>query len=153
MPLDMLRSPSGRPGRRRSLTRSEWMLLAEAIGTLAYASLALAVMPFKRVVAATAAPGTARTPRPVDLKRLRWAIEASARRVPWRAVCFQRALCFRMMLRRRGVPSLLHYGIAADGPDRIKAHVWLSVAGETVIGGEVAPDFACVASFACGDQP
>ena len=129
------------------------MLLAEAVGMLALAWLALALLPFKRVVAATSARPEATAGRVVDLERLRWAIEASARRVPWRAVCFQRALCFRMMLRRRGIPSLLHYGIAADGPDRIKAHVWLSVAGEIVIGGETAPDFACVASFPCGAQP
>jgi hypothetical protein len=65
--------------------------------------------------------------------------------VPWKAVCFQNALAMQSMLRRRGVASVLHYGIGRE--DGLKAHVWLSVGGEIVIGGDEAPRFVEVAAF------
>ena len=126
---------------------SEWLLLAEALATLAVASLAIALLPFRTVAAAASRPlckpAAARTD---SVARARWAVQAWARRVPWRTVCFQRGLALHWMLRRRGIGSVLLYG-AKRGDEGLAAHVWIDVAGETVIGGEEAADFACLARF------
>lgn len=124
---------------------SDRLLLVEALSTLAVASLAIRVMPFRRIAAYAA-----RAPRgqgEADVARLRWAVQACRRRVRWRAVCFQSGLALHAMLRRRGVPSVLHYGIAKDSDAEIKAHVWLSVGGDVVLGGAEATGYTCVASF------
>jgi GNAT superfamily N-acetyltransferase len=126
---------------------SEWPLLAEALATLALASLAIALLPFRKVAAAASAGG--RKPGPAradDVARARWAVQAWARRVPWRTVCFQRGLALHWMLRRRGIGSVLLYGARRDA-DGLAAHVWVDVDGETVIGGEEAAGFACLARF------
>lgn len=135
------------PSRRARLGPADWLMLAEALAALALASLAIALLPFRRVAAAASAP--LRAPAPPDdrtVRRVRSAVKAWARRVPWRTVCFQKGLALHWMLRRRGIDSVLLYGARRDG-DGLAAHVWVDVGGETVIGGEEAPGFACLARF------
>lgn len=122
-------------------------MLAEALAALALASLAIALLPFRRVAAAASAParGPARTDSET-VRRARSAIAGWSRRVPWRTVCFQKGLALHWMLRRRGIRSVLFYGARCDG-DGMAAHVWVDVDGETVIGGEEAPRFSCLARF------
>ena len=139
-------SPATRSGpRRRNL--SDWLLLAEALAALALASLAIALLPFRRVAATASAWG--RKPVHTDaetVRRVRGAVQGWARRVPWKAVCFQRGLALHWMLRRRGIRSVLLYGVRHQD-EGLAAHVWVDVDGETVIGGEEAPGFACLARF------
>jgi hypothetical protein len=139
-------APAARPRpRRRNL--SDWLLLAEALAALSLASLAIALLPFRRV-AATASVRARREPRadPEMVRRVRGAVQGWGRRVPWKAVCFQRGLALHWMLRRRGIRSVLLYGARREG-DKLAAHVWVDVDGETVIGGEEAPTFALLARF------
>ena len=132
------------PGRRNL---SDWLLLAEALAALALASLAIALLPFRRVAAMASA--WERKPANSDsetVRRVRGAVQSWGRRVPWKAVCFQRGLALHWMLRRRGIRSVLLYGVRHQ-EDGLSAHVWVDVDGETVIGGEEAPGFACLARF------
>lgn len=134
--------------RLRRLASRDGLVLAEALGALAAASLAIRLLPFRRVAAAAAGrrvEGAAGDEQAIG--RVRWAVEAWGRRVPWRAVCFQKGLAVHWMLRRRGIASLLHYGVGRVESDRLAAHVWVSVSGRDVIGGEEAARFACLATF------
>ena len=146
MPGTMPKEPA--LARLRRLASRDGLLLAEAFGTLAIASLAIRLLPVRRVAAAAgrsvAESGVADVQ---TVARVRWAVEAWGRRVPWRAVCFQRGLAVHWMLRRRGIASLLHYGVGRVDSERLAAHVWVSVGGRDVIGGEEAPKFACLATF------
>jgi hypothetical protein len=140
-------TPSTLRPRRRKLGLADYALLGEALATLAFASLAIKFVPFRKLTETVSRPPRRARSSTVDLRRLRWSVEAWRRRVPWKAVCFQSALCLQAMLRRRGVASVMHYGIAKEADEALKAHVWLSADGEIVIGGEEAPRFACVATF------
>src|SRR5258706_2976274 len=97
------------------------MLLAEAATCLGIAALAVAVVPFRHVgnVAGRQARKPSRSEKdtlPI-VDRVRWAVEAAARRVPWRALCFEQGLAAQQMLRRRGVQSVLYYGAARSGEE------------------------------------
>lgn len=81
------------------------------------------------------------------MRQIRWAVRTTARLVPWRALCFETGLATHQMLRRRGISSALHYGVRHAPDGKLGAHVWVSVRGHAVIGGEVAPDFACLATY------
>ena len=134
--------------RRAPLSWADRLLLAEALLTLVLASLAIRLLPFRKVVGAAASTdrsgGTADSTGETARKTV-WAVRAWARRVPWKAVCFQQGLAVHVMLRRRGIASHLHYGVSqADG---LKAHVWVSAAGRDVIGGEEAAGFTCLATY------
>ena len=86
-----------------------------------------------------------------------WAVTRAARHVPFNAVCLPQAMAARIMLKRRGVDSVLHFGarigqdkIGQDkiGPDKpIDAHAWLDAAGVEVTGYPVANTFAEIACF------
>src|SRR5262245_60761568 len=99
-----------------ALSWRERGILFEATAAIVLASVAIAVLPFRIVVRSAAWPRR-RPPvgphaRSAIRERVRWAVTASARRIPWRAVCFQQGLATQWMLRRRGIPSTLHYGAA-----------------------------------------
>ena len=127
---------------------------AEALLTLAWASAIIQVLPF-RIVAGIACH-SARSPQrhcqPGDssVRICCWAMEAWSKRVPWKAVCFQKGLALQLMLRRRGVRAKLHYGVAQTAAEGLRAHVWISVGSTVVLGGETASEFTCLATFPAG---
>lgn len=133
------------------LSAANKFVLAEALLILGLASLAIKLLPFRRTAALMQASTRGRSVDPEKrdgmVRQCRWAIERCADTVPWRAVCFQRGLALQLMLRRRGIGSILHYGVAQDAERGLRAHVWLEVGGGIVLGGEQAPAFARLASF------
>lgn len=141
--------------RREPLAWRDAPLLAEALATLAWSSAAIAWMPFRRVaeIAGGAVGGTARgdPTHGTDIDRVTQAVQAWARRVPWRTVCFQKGLAVHVMLRRRGVASRMHYGVSPRTQNGLGAHVWVDVGDRTVIGGEEAARFARLASYPADD--
>jgi hypothetical protein len=74
------------------------------------------------------------------------AVDRAGRRLPLRLVCLQQSLAVQWMLRRRGHPALLHYGVRSDDQG-ISAHAWVSLAGRILIGEAEAGTYACVATF------
>jgi hypothetical protein len=118
---------------------------------LAIAGFAIAVLPFRNIgILAGRSIPPLKIRRQTHLnrvRRIRWAISASAARVPWRALCFQQGLAAQLMLRRRGIPSVLYYGAAQDDRDGLSAHVWVRDGDVDVIGGEIADRFTILATF------
>ena len=127
-----------------------WKEVAEAIeaaAALTLAALAIALLPFRAVVrlmgrriqGASSGSGEA-------VGRVRLAIRRARRRLPWRIVCFHEGLAAHWMLRRRGHPSVVHYGLRQSHA-RLSAHVWVTVDGAMVIGEEESDPHVCVAVF------
>ena len=117
-------------------------------------SLAIAVLPFRRLSGLLNRIRRDRSPLEADrgqiVARCCWSVRASARRLPWKTVCFQQGLALHLMLRRRGIATTLNYGIAQQ-EGRLTAHVWVSDQGATIIGGDVADAYTLVASFPADD--
>lgn len=137
--------------RLMALRGRDMLLLGEALLVLAAASFAIALLPFRRTVDLMSVDRPRRSIEPAQRGRIvakcRWAVQVCSTRVPWRAVCFQKGLALHLMLRRRGIASVLHYGVAQDEVEGLKAHVWVGVGGQTVLGGAEAPRFSCLATF------
>jgi transglutaminase superfamily protein len=138
----------------RKFCRLSWqdrLLLLEAVLWLAIGGLAIAILPFRHIGFLAAHP--IRGPKPpyearlTKLRRVRWAIVTAAKRVPWHALCFQQGLAAQLMLRRRGVPSVLYYGAAQDDCSGLSMHVWVRDGDIDVVGGEIASHFAVLATF------
>ncbi len=125
-------------------------LAGEALGWLIVARLLLRWLPVKNILAYVAR--TPRQARPEEararatLKEVRWAVLSASRHAPVEMVCFPQCLAALTMLRRRGIASRLHYGVARlEG--RLETHTWLEVDGVILIGGEVAGDFSRMATY------
>ena len=133
------------------LPRQDRLLLLEATLWMALAGFAISVLPFRQLGLLAARPirqpEPARQVRLIMVRRVRWAIVTTTRRVPWHALCFQQGLAAQLMLRRRGIPSVLYYGAAQDEQRGLLAHVWVRDGEIDVIGGDLAPRFAVLAMF------
>ena len=137
--------------RFRRLSWQDRLLLLEAILFLAFARLAISVLPFRHVGSLAARPIRQRElphqARLNKVQRIRWAIIGTAARVPWRALCYQKGLAAQLMLRRRGIPSMLYYGAAQDDRSGLHAHVWVRDGNIDVVGGEFAHLFSVLVAF------
>lgn len=79
-----------------------------------------------------------------------WAVRGVASALPSRPLCLPQAMAGRWMCSRRGVACALVVGAATpqrQGEAGIELHAWLTVAGETVIGGEQAGRFRTLARY------
>lgn len=145
---------SSRPTVKGAPSMREILLFAEAVAMLALAALAIGLLPF-RAVARTMQFGSSRWRRPIlgepaQAVEMVTAVQRASRHTPWRTVCFQEGLALHWMLRRRGVGSVLHYGLSSV--QEFGAHVWVSLDGEILIGGGQAPNFHCVATFPASEK-
>ena len=127
-------------------------LVAEAVGALAVASLLIAVFSFRRIAALAGQGGGDRPPATATLAdNIDWALSAWARRVPWRAVCFQQGLAAQLMLRRRGLSASLYYGARRDDTSALVAHVWVRSGEIDVIGCAGSEVYGVLAVFPLRD--
>jgi hypothetical protein len=131
--------------RFRRLSGKRRRLLVRAALALTQASVAVASLPFRRAIRLGAVPLGI---DPISVEDCVWAVEAAARRLPWRTMCIEKGLAVQRMLRGGGVAALLHYG-ARHHPEtsKLEAHVWVTVDGRAVIGGEEAGEFAPIVSY------
>lgn len=145
----LLRSSQVGPRRR--------VLLAEAMLCLLGARLALVFIPFPRLAghlgqlvppeaagSDSVAPAAREAQTAADIG---WAVSRAARYVPVRAVCLPQAMAARLMLRRRGIASTMHFGAARGRERPLDAHAWLDAAGVEVTGYPVGKQFAEIARF------
>jgi hypothetical protein len=134
-------------------------LVVEAVVYLLLARLGLIFVPFPALARrlgsfvppsdprAVAARAAAAQEQVRIASEIGWAVTRSARYVPFKAVCLPQAMAARVMLKRRGVASVMHFGAARGAEKPLDAHAWLDAAGVEVTGYPVAANFAEIACF------
>jgi len=138
-------------------------LVAEAVTGLLLARLALIAVPFPTLARRLGAFVPPSDPRATQARKpgmpdeahvareVGWAVTRSARYVPFKAVCLPQAMAARVMLSRRGIASVMHFGAAknttSDEHKPLDAHAWLDAAGVEVTGYPVAESFSEIACF------
>jgi hypothetical protein len=150
-------SPAGLARMRRSrwfhwraLPASQRWLLVEAFAKLLAARWALVLLPARWIFRWLERP--LRAFRDADdsstdvVERIRWAVLTVSRYGPLSFVCFPQALAAHAMLRRRGIRSIMHYGVRRSADRRLRAHTWLEVDQRMLLGGEGAFLFAPIHS-------
>jgi hypothetical protein len=125
--------------RLRALDRIDRRLVVEAALLLTFVSIALEIVRFPRLrkmldrYAGVAGRGTLADDPATRIAR---SIERSSRHLRLRTTCLVQALAADAMLRRRGIPSILHLGVLGQRPNggRLEAHAWVESDGVTVTG-------------------
>ena len=154
-------SPAGVARRRRSpwhrwraLPAGRRWLLAEAFATLLAARCSLVLLPVRWIFRwlespprHPAVPGSSEI-----VEDIRWAVLTVARYGPLSFVCFPQALAAHAMLRRRGIRSIMHYGVRRSADRQMRAHTWLEVDHRMLLGGESAMLFAPIHSTGTGTE-
>jgi len=139
-----------------SLSRERRFLLLEAGLLLLASRMALALCPFRllrRGLGSFESPsgraaGSAKEDAAVA-REIQWAIASAARHLPFDIVCLPQAIAAQMLLRRRRVSSLMHFGVALATERKLQAHAWLEAAGIGITGYPVGPEFSELGCFRC----
>jgi hypothetical protein len=122
--------------------------LAEAVTTLAGAAASIKLRPFREAVNFGSVPLRRRIELSAGaIDELSWSVRTIAKKVPFRALCFEQGLALQRMLRRRGIDARLHYGIGKNDAKLIEAHVWVNVDDRVVIGEQGQERFQSVSIF------
>lgn len=139
--------------RLHSLPPKERWALIEAMCFLVLARISL-VMPFRWLARLLGRLDSGNDPTTivlVDSERasalgVRRAVLRVAERLPWQSTCLVRAIAARMMLRRRHLPSVLHFGVVHIQKE-LSAHAWVRCGEINVVGAETAGEYAPIAAF------
>lgn len=142
----------------RRISRADRWLTLEAAVSLVCAAVMLKLLPF-RWVARGAGELSGQTQRgevsslpplhPALPGQVGRAVVRAARHLPLTLLCLPQAIAAQRMLRRRGIASTLHFGMAlsTDGSRRMLAHAWLTVGEQGVIGIPASQGFSELARF------
>jgi len=148
------------------LTATRRLRVVEAMLDLAVAALMLRLLPF-RVIAARLGPVSSGGPVPPDglppchappavappaIAHVRAAMASAERRLDLRDCCLIMALAAGAMLRRRGVASVLHLGVAKSATG-FEGHAWLEAEGRIVCGGRTVARFTPIAHIVSERRP
>lgn len=142
------RTARSRWSRWRALPAAKKRLLVEAFLILLGARGSLSLLPVRWIFRWLGRPlhSAARSADTEIAERIRWAVLSVARYGPISFVCFPQALAAHAMLRRRGISSIMHYGVRRAADRKMRAHTWLEVDHRMLLGGESALHFAPIHS-------
>jgi hypothetical protein len=126
-------------------------MFAEAWFLLAVARLMLLFVPFKKLVPVmqykrvkTYPPGQEQ----LILHGIQAAIARACVRSPWRTKCFEQALAAKMMTGRRGIDSIIFFGVAKGGEgEKLQAHAWVKCESFIVTGWAGVDKYTVVGTF------
>lgn len=155
-------TPAAIARKLRTFTTAGWRrqaLVAEACTRMLVARVQILVRPFAKLapalgefvpptdprVVAHAAPTSAEDA--ATAKLVRWAVTSAAPFMPFRSVCLQQAMAAHVMLKRRGISSVMHFGARSTSEKPIDAHAWLDAAGVKVTGYPIPEDMGEIACF------
>src|SRR5262249_22919095 len=135
-------------------TAAERRLLAEAALLLALTRLAVVLLPFRDTARLLGlAPGAVvRDPDAAQMREaelIGWAVRVAAARGPWGRAGLTQALTASALLHRRGIPAVLHLGVATDAaaPQGLAAHAWVGCGNEILVGQAQQSRFTAVATY------
>ena len=118
------------------LPARERKLLLRSVLLVAAVRIALWTLPFRwvRLVVGerrAVSPGLTAIP----VKRLTWAVQAAARRIPG-ASCLTQAFALQYLMGRAGHGAEVHIGVAKDAARGFEAHAWVEHGGAVVLGDD-----------------
>lgn len=133
-----------------------WLRGAEAAIALAMAWVLIFVIPFRFTLARLgSSPFDAISPGPSLADTQRLGRDAASRvvrlsaRLPFDIKCLQRALAALLMLRWRGVRTVIRLGVRKKA-GTIDAHAWLMLGDLVLLGGQESADFTPIADIGDG---
>lgn len=147
--------------RARALSPAQRRLFVEAAVWLGLLRIATLTLPYRRVAAllrltqsaasdgsdGVAAPQAGMTGVTGVTGVTGWALAAAAARTPWHSPCLVQSLAGYVILRRRGVPSVVYLGVAKDPAGEFMAHSWLRC-GEVIVTGRGGHQrYAAIAAY------
>lgn len=149
-----LKSLRAAPVKWQRRSRTERLLLLEAVLLLGLARLLVLAIPFRWLAVSLGRHmrASATDAMPAELHQARLigqAVRSAAANTPWQSVCLPQAVAGQWMLKRRRVAATIYLGVAkADAkPGQLTAHAWLRCGDVIITGAAGHRQFTVVATF------
>ena len=114
----------------------ERKLLLHSVLLVAAVRIALWTLPFRWVrLVVGGRRGVSPELAVIRVRRLSWAVQAAARRIPG-ASCLTQALALQYLMSRAGQEAGVHIGVAKDAARGFEAHAWVEHRGAVVLGDD-----------------
>ncbi|MBP2645634.1 MAG: hypothetical protein H6Q75_1074 [Firmicutes bacterium] len=130
--------------------KKKWFLLCIFI-LLGMVRLCILVVPFRFISLLLKKPMPIKSNQVMDtssyLELTRWSLACISPYTPWESKCLVQAITAKLLLRLKGVPSILCLGVARDEHNKLMAHAWLCSGKTIVTGGEGYPRFTVVSKY------
>ncbi|MBP1638431.1 MAG: lasso peptide biosynthesis protein [Bacteroidetes bacterium] len=100
----------------------------EAVSLLFYAKVLLAVFPFRQCIRRLKPAN--QFPKSTEIKTavaVRIAISRANKLACWKNRCLVSSFAARLMLERRGIGSVMYFGLLFNAKRKMQAHAWLMV--------------------------
>lgn len=127
-------------------------LLLETVVLLAFARMAVLLLPFRWVARALGRQATEPPPhedseRTLQARRISIMVYRASDNVPWTSKCLDQALAAKVMLARRGLATTVYIGVKNDEQGQLAAHAWLRSGTVYVTGGRNRGGFTTISTF------
>lgn len=140
-----------------SLKIKPWSALGKpiyykVIFTLLYARIMTLFFPFKKTackMASTIPKQSQIKPNPKimgEVIQLSKVVKSIAKKLPFRAQCFEQALALQILLKKKKIPSEIVFGLHSQ-KDKLAAHAWCVCNGITLSGEKGKEQFKVIKSF------
>lgn len=83
-----------------------------------------------------------------DVKTICGFVKKLSNYTPFESNCYNRALAAKMILNRKNIDSIIHYGVMEEKESQqLKGHIWLEFDGKLLLGGYEAIKYNEVFKF------
>lgn len=134
--------------KKRSL--SDYLNFIEAWIFLHAMKLAILILPFKRIAGRIGKVHTETSFETVvsdGVRNVEHAIRRASRYTIHQSKCYDQALTGKLMLKRRGIPSTLYFGLAKDSTNSLTAHAWVRCGNRIITGRVGSEGYTVIACF------
>lgn len=142
-----------------SLTFSDKCILLESYIMLGYGRFMVLMFPFNRIKSLLEkdldkmSDGSGINDKTNIVKQVKWCVGIMSRHTPWKSNCYAQAIAAQNMLRRRGIPGTVYFGVAKEDDKTLSAHAWLICGDICVTGYKYRKEFNAVVKIGqCGDS-
>ena len=129
--------PKGKPAKFLALDAADKWLVVRATFWLLAARVMILMTPFEKLATrlSASADNEEKKVDPELLGRVGYAVAVAAAQVPWRSDCFPQTIAAHMLLKGKGISSVIHLGVERVGDSGLDGHAWLTCGDTVVIGG------------------
>ena len=108
------------------LSTGEKLLFAEAVILIFFSKVVFLLFPF-RVAIKLIKPNESFTKQvsSEELEVIKTAIRRANKLAFWKNICLVQSFAARLMLQRRSIPSVMHFGLTFKNSRELCAHAWL----------------------------
>lgn len=136
----------------KKITLKKLTLFGEALFWILLFRIGMFIIPFRFMIPFLNKPGKEKKGNDqLQLVEIKWVLQAVERKFPQVTNCWSLSAAGMILLKKRGIPSELYFGVLKLPTGEMKAHAWLKQGDLVVSGGKNHRRYAVVTIIRWGE--